>query len=83
MKEAVDCLITKGLNITLAYEKFESLSCTIPDSWDWVFIARDSDLIVLEQGGGWVPPKEYWGLNLLDEKIKEEIFERYCERKKN
>lgn len=89
MKEAVDRLIDEGLNVTLAYHEYKNLPCSvpinwenndgpIPDGWDWVFIAKDSDVSFLGQGGGWVPPKEFWGLNLLDEKIGKEVFEIYC-----
>jgi len=52
-------------------------------SWEWAVISPIANPKELGAGGGWVPPKEIWGINLLEidtypyyEKWMDEEYER-------
>jgi hypothetical protein len=63
--------------------KFEHLAwyeCDVddetgPHTWDWAYISPNAKAEKLASGGGHVPMKKYWGMNLIN--IKWESMPEY------
>lgn len=64
LEKAVDFWVKEIPDETLVYIVFEA-NKPDPDGWDWGYIAPNSIAKKLGAGGGPVPPKEFWGINLI------------------
>lgn len=50
---------------TMWFEEWE-IDALYPDEWDWCYIPTTSNVQDLASGGGYVPQKKYWGINLVN-----------------
>ena len=69
-------------NQTLAYEMFEQDYIVEPLEWGWCYIAKCACRKTLKKGNGFVPPKSFWGKNLLDSRYSRGLAEAYNDSQK-
>ena len=66
LKEAVGYWMNERPLTTMSYLEWQPNYVHEPTCWDWAYISPTANLENLEEGGGWGPPKELWGINLLE-----------------
>ncbi len=72
LHKAVDYWMKECPSQTLAYLLFEKNYLPEPLEWEWCYIAPKSRASLLKRGGGTIPPKCFWGINLVG--ITHKIF---------
>lgn len=65
LKKAVDLLIESRSERVLSFEKTSVNSFDGSQTWDWAYIPKKSCPYELASGGGAVPKRKYWGINLI------------------
>ncbi len=66
LEEAISYWMNERPLTTMSYLEWTPNYVHEPNSWGWAYISPSANLDHLEEGGGWGPPKEIWGINLLE-----------------
>ncbi len=65
LRKGVDYWMRRFPYQTLSYEKVWSNTPSDPIEWEWCYIALNDTRRRLLRGGGVVPHKNFWGINLV------------------